>query len=363
MTTTAQSLYYLHTMPGLEQVAWSEITQRFPRAVFGSIKQVPQKNGLLLFRSADDPQALLDLRCAEDLFIVAARGFKVAPNEQGLRQIYAAVRNAKGARAALATWEDVYGNLEQPATFRVVVREQGAAGQMRRDIGRSASDALLDGWPGRWSRVEEEADVELWVNLLGEELLCGLRLSRAEMRHRDYKVQHLPASLRPSVAAAMVQLTQPAPADVFLDPMAGAGTILLERAAFGAFGRLIGGDNSPDALDALDANMRSVPSGVELHEWDARALPLEDSSVDKAALNLPFGRQISPGENLRALYAATFAELARVVRPGGIIVALAADPSAVDGALRASPPLHMTKRLEVNVLGYDAVVSVIKRGA
>ena len=357
-----QHLYYVHTMPGLEQVAWSEITGRFPRAVFGSIKQVPQKNGLLLFRSADHPQDLLDLRCAEDLFIVAARGFKVAQGEQGLRQIYAAVRNAKTASASLAAWEDVYGNLEQPATFRVVVREQGTSGLMRREIGRAASDALLDGWPGRWSRVEEEGDIELWVNLLGDELLCGLRLSRAEMRHRDYKVQHLPASLRPSVAAAMVQLSQPAPTDVFLDPMAGAGTVLLERAAFGPFERLIGGDNNPEALDALGTNMRSVRNGVELHEWDARALPLEDGAVNKAALNLPFGRQVSPGENLRALYAATFAELARVVRPGGIIVALAADRSAVDAALRASPPLHLTKRLDVNVLGYDAVMSVIKKG-
>jgi 23S rRNA G2445 N2-methylase RlmL len=348
-------------MPGLEQVAWSEIAGRFPKAVFGSIKQVPQKNGLLLFRSDDHPQDLLDLRCAEDLFIVAARGFKVAHDERGLRQIYAAVRNAKGVRPALGAWEDVYGDIQQAASFRVVVREQGDGRLMRRDIGRAASDAVLDGWPGRWQRVEEEGDIELWVNLLGDELLCGLRLSRAEMRHRDYKLEHLPASLRPSVAAAMVQLTQPAPDDVFLDPMAGSGTILLERAAFGPFARLIGGDNNPDALDALDVNMRSVRSGVELHEWDARALPLEDASVYKAALNMPFGRQISPGENLRALYAATFAELARVVRPGGSIVALAADASAVDAALRASPPLRLVKRLSVNVLGYDAVMSVIKR--
>ena len=356
-----QQLYYVHTMPGLEQVAWSEIAQRFPHAVFGSIKQVPQKNGLLLFRSADHPQDLLDLRCAEDLFIVAARGFKVSPDERGLRQIYAAVRNAKNASAALAAWEDVYGDLPQPATFRVVVREQGASTLMRREIGRAVSDGMLDGWPGRWSRVEEEGDIELWANLLDDELLCGLRLSRAEMRHRDYKLEHLPASLRPSVAAAMVQLTQPAPSDVFLDPMAGAGTILLERAAFGPYARLIGGDNNPEALDALGANTRSIREGLELHEWDARTLPLADDAVDKAALNLPFGRQISPGENLRALYAATFAELRRVVRPGGSIVALAADRAAIDAALRANPPLRLVKRLAVNVLGYDAVLSVIKR--
>ena len=41
---------------------------------------------------------------------------------------------------------------------------------------------------------------------------------------------------------------------------------------------------------------------------------------------------------------------------------LAADRSAVDAALRASPSLHLTKRLDVNVLGYDAAMSVVKKG-
>lgn len=353
-------MYYVHTLPGVEPIAWDEISARFPGASYGSRKLVPEKNGLLLFRSDAHPQDLLDLRCAEDLFFVAARGFKVASGPQGLRQIYAAVRSSKEVRNALATWEDVYGELEFPATFRVVVRETGDTRLMRADIGRAASDAVLDGWPGRWRQVPEEADIELWVNLLGEELLCGLRLSRADMRHRDYKQRHLPASLRPSIAAAMVFLTRPAANDVFLDPMAGAGTILLERAAAGPFEQLLGGDNSNEALDALEANTRGLRGNIRLRAWNARTLPLDDMSIDKAAVNLPFGRQLNSGENLRALYTDVLAELVRVLRPGGTFVALTSDTAALESALRANPALNNIKRYPVNILGVDATITVLK---
>lgn len=356
-----QQLFYIQTMPGIDPIAWDEVQRRVEDATQAGRKVVPQKNSLLLFRSAVDPQQLLDLRAAEDLFVVAARGFKIAHGEQALRQIYAAIRYAKGIGRSLDAWEDVYGPLQFPATFRVVVREVGAGNLMRRDIARAAADAVLDGWPGRWRRVDEDADVELWVNLFGEELLCGIRLSRADMRHRDYKLQHLPASLRPSVAAAMVQLSQPSGDDVFLDPMAGAGTILLERLAAGPVKRLLGGDNDPDALDALEANLRRVRGPIKIDEWDARELPLEDASVDKVVTNLPFGRQISPGANLRALYSDVLLELERVVRPGGRLVLLAGDAGQIDAALRATPSMRLIKRYPVNILGYDAFISVIGR--
>lgn len=357
----AQRLYYVQTIPGVDPLAWSEIARRFPDATQAGRKVIPEKNVILLFRSESDPIDMLDLRASEDLFVVAARGFKISPNQQGLRQIYAAIRHSKQAKHVISVWEDIYGDLSFPATFRVVVREVGASNLMRRQIGQAAADAVLDGWQGRWRRVEEEADIELWVNLIGEELLCGLRLSRAEMRHRNYKTQHLPASLRPSVAAAMVHLTQPNENDIFLDPMAGAGTLLLERSAIGSSRKLIAGDNSEEALNALQSNLRQLDDDIEIYEWDARSLPLEDASVTKVATNLPFGKQISPGENLRALYSDLMIELERVVRPGGKIVLLSGDAGLVDSALRGVPAMRLLKRYPVNVLGYDAVISVIAR--
>ena len=78
--------------------------------------------------------------------------------------------------------------------------------------------------------VNEDAQLEFWASLIEDELIVGVRLSDNEMRHRDYLPASVPASLKPTVAYAMITLTEPAADDVFLEPMCGAGTILIERA-------------------------------------------------------------------------------------------------------------------------------------
>jgi tRNA (guanine6-N2)-methyltransferase len=82
-------------------------------------------------------------------------------------------------------------------------------------------------------------------------------------------VSHLPASLRPTVAAAMVLLSDPRPDDVFLDSMCGGGTLLIERAQFGRYGLLLGGDIEPRALEASRRNIGPRYRPIQIHHWDA----------------------------------------------------------------------------------------------
>jgi 23S rRNA G2445 N2-methylase RlmL len=227
---------------------------------------------------------------------------------------------------------------------------------MRRDVGRAVADAVRDGWPGGWRPVDEGADVEVWATLVEQELVCAVRLSDASMRQRD-KVRHLPASLRPALAAAMVTLTDPAPDDVFVDPMAGAGTILLERAAVGPFAELHGGDINGEALAAMQENLRGVRGRIVTSRWDARRLPLEDGSVDKVAVNMPFGKQVGDEARLPELYREVLAEIARVLRSGGRLVALVGDARILENARGASArSLRPGPRHRVFVLGQGAMI-------
>jgi 23S rRNA G2445 N2-methylase RlmL len=232
----------------------------------------------------------------------------------------------------------------------------------RRELATAVADAIIAGWPGRWRQVAEDADIEVWVNLLAGELLCGVRLSGADMRQRRGDLdtatwQHLPAALRPALAAAMVMLTRPAADDVFLDPMAGTGTLLVERAAAAPFQRLYAGDNNPDALAALSTNTRNISGDLHCEQWDARALPLPDQSVDKAAVNMPFGKQVAATSNLPALYQPVLAELQRVLRPDGRLVTLVGDLHLLDAArARAAPHLCPEPSHRVQVLGQTAFI-------
>jgi 23S rRNA G2445 N2-methylase RlmL len=360
-------LYALQTLPGLGTLAWREAelalagdTERGgPRLV--GIKAVPGRNDIVMFDHRGGPRRLLGLRASEDVFAVAARGYRVAPDDRGLRQIYAAVKGSDSIQSALDAWRRATGGRTggakpQGGTFRVIARSVGKQKFMRRDVGKAVADAVRDGWPGTWRLVEEDADVEVWATLVEQELICTVRLSDASMRQRG-KARHLPASLRPALAAAMVALTEPERDDIFLDPMAGAGTLLVERAAAGPFAEIHGGDISPEAVSAMQENLRGVKGRIITSRWDARRLPFEDGSVDKVAVNLPFGKQVSDVAVLPDLYRATLAEIARVLRPGGRLVALAGDARTLESARAAAArSLRPGPRHRVIVLGQGAMI-------
>jgi tRNA (guanine6-N2)-methyltransferase len=359
-------LYALQTIPGLGTLAWREAeaalaegAERGPKLV--GIKAVPGRDDIVLFAHKGGPRRLLGLRASEDAFAVAARAYRVAPDERGLRQIYAAVRNSEDTQSALDAWRRATGarssaGKPQGGTFRVIARSVGRQKFMRRDVGRAVSDAVRDSWPGTWRPVDEDADLEIWATLVEQELICAIRLSDASMRQRG-KTRHLPASLRPALAAAMVALTEPERDDIFVDPMAGAGTLLVERAAAGPFAEIHGGDLSTDAVNAMKENVRGIKGTVVTSRWDARRLPFEDGSVDKVAVNLPFGKQVSNAAQLPELYRASLAEIARVLRSGGRLVALAGDARALESARAAAARvLRPGPRHRVIVLGQNAMI-------
>src|SRR5262249_30409800 len=160
--------------------------------------------------------------------------------------------------------------------------------------------------PTSWRPAEENAAVEVWLTIQGATAFCGLRLSTRQMRHRTYKVEHIPASLRPSVAAAMVRLGGVGPGMVVADPMCGAGTIVGElmevlRARKGQGVKVLAGDCDRNAVRAADINLRRMPIDL-LARWDATRLPLADGCLDRVISNPPFGKQLGEPEAMASLY-------------------------------------------------------------
>jgi len=100
-----------------------------------------------------------------------------------------------------------------------------------------------------------------------------------------------------------------------LDVGCGAGLdALLAAAKTGPLGSVIGVDFSTTMLDRArhGATEAHLPN-IEFREGDAERLPIEDASVDVALVNGIF--------NLNPMRDAIFRELARVVRPGGVVYA------------------------------------------
>ena len=142
-----------------------------------------------------------------------------------------------------------------------------------------------------------------------------------------------------------------------LDPLCGAGTVLIERAQLGRYSLLIGGDHDPAALAAARENIGPRYKPIELHQWDAVALPLPDASVSKVVTNLPWGIRHGSHEENRRLYPRLIAEFKRVARKGGLIVMLTGETRLM-GDLMTRGRFRPEKIVHVTILGAPAAVYV-----
>ena len=352
--------YYIQTMPGVEQIAWLEIKRRLPQAVFKEYLFAKDKNGIVVFDFPGASSELLALRTAEDVFLLALHEDKVPRGWDGLDAVADLFRESVALQQAVAVVAR-QRKLRGPLSYRVVTRKEGQHQYRRKDF----EEALVKGLGRRrkenWYLVEEDADLEIWANLLGSVLLCGVRLSDRAMRHRDYKAIHLPASLRPSVAAAMVLLSEPHADDVFLDPMCGAGTILAERIMHGPYQAVLGGDILFDRARAGYQNMAALANPSLVCCWDALSLPLAAESVHKAVSNPPFGKQLGSRELIIKLYPGFLAELERVLKPGGRAVVLSSEYELIKEAVRQRGQLQITRGYSISVLGQWARIYIIDK--
>ncbi|MBA4603810.1 HEAT repeat domain-containing protein [Thermoactinomyces mirandus] len=123
------------------------------------------------------------------------------------------------------------------------------------------------------------------------------------------------------VARAMVLCSNPKTDDVFVDPTCGSGTLLLDRMMIGPYEKLVGGDRDSEAIETAKRNLQGV-NNVQLYQWDAASMKLENESVTVIAANLPFGRRVGSHEGNVDLYPSLLKEIMRVLRGNGRVVLL-----------------------------------------
>src|SRR5438874_8480371 len=206
---------YAMVHSGLEDVAGDEIT----RDLRGEVKK--SGRGIVAFRVDEITHDLLKLRTTEDVFLLAWGTDELTHRASiDLDKIRNWTRRAPWDQL-LKIHHAVHPKPKGKPTYRLVTQMAGTHGYHRHDAGKMLAEGLADVFPASWKPAEENAAVEVWLTIAGTQAVCGLRLSDRTMRHRPYKREHLPASLRPTVAAAMVRLAGIAPGSVVLDPMCG----------------------------------------------------------------------------------------------------------------------------------------------
>jgi 23S rRNA G2445 N2-methylase RlmL len=346
--------------PGLEEIAGDEIT----RDLAGQVRKTSE--GIVIFRLDKLDERILSLRTTEDVFLFAwgTDQLTYRATDQDLIERWTA--RAPDWPHLLRLHQAIRPRLKGRPTYRLVTQMEGEHGYLRKHAREALARGLARHIPDTWREAEENAFVEIWLTIHEATAICGVRLSDRTMRHRVWKMEHRPASLRPTLAAAMVRTAAVKPTQLVVDPMCGAGTILAEQLAYadrfrGQGVRVLGGDIEYAAAKAATLNLRKIGAPL-VCQWDVRRLPMASGEVDCVLCNPPFGKQLSSPGEVGPLYKAMVREMDRVLRSGGQAVLLVSDGQALRAAVD-HVPWRSTRRINVRILGQRAQISVWRKAS
>ena len=274
-------IYSIFVIGGLENIARQELNSRFGESE--EFKIILRKPRRIVFQYTGNPRDLLSIRSAENLFLVIRHIPKITRSRSSLASIRQSLTRFN--------FEDVMGvcrqvglRIKKRVQFRVITRMAGFRNFQKRDLQQVVERVLVE---RGWKLTESNTGIDVWNEVYGDDAYISIRLSSTDFAQRSRKQVNLSDSIKPTLAYSMVRLSKPHPNDVFLDPMCGAGTILLERANSGRYKYLIGGDLSKNALDATLNNFGRQHQPCQFFLWNVQSLPLKPRSIDKIVCNLP----------------------------------------------------------------------------
>lgn len=162
-----------------------------------------------------------------------------------------------------------------------------------------------------------------------------IRTTPLPLSTRSWRKINLQGALNATIAAAMVELTEPTPQDAYFNLMCGSGTLLIERAAWGPATAIAGNDNDPGVLEIADVNIKAAgyTDDIELLMMDIKQMELPDGVVDVITVDPPWGQVIGTGSLVDVLYPPIINEAARIAAPGCRMVAISHAIHAFERAL------------------------------
>ena len=292
---------------------------------------------------------LLGLRTVDDVFIHVATWSGIGrPRDvlSVLRAVSASLDLCEAAAACAGIRP-----IGRPPVFSITANFVGKRNYTTQEIKRICAEGIAasHNWP--YTPDDSVADLNVRVFIEHATAVVGVRLGKRPLHRRSYKQSHVPGSLKPSVAAALLSLVEVEPGMRVLDLCCGGGTILIEAAMRGAVAH--GGDNDPVTAAAAQTNIDAAGVPIQIRLWDAQALPIPARSIERIVSNLPWGRQAGVAVSLASFYQRVCAEMRRVLAPGGRVALLTDAPHLV-----AFRDLDCTEQIEISLFGQTPMITV-----
>ncbi|WGP06215.1 methyltransferase [Bacillus subtilis] len=332
LATGNSQLILVRTVTGLEPLAAAEMAEAGHRVIDISTRQLIIEPTAVSIITAPP-------RLADDLFLIAADVPDPGRTKADLATLVGALQRTLAVPLAHDPGETIsvsasflgrrtYSRFDiEDLAGRVIAEHTGGCYHSRRDGTR----------PPR-----QRAD---WrVVLDGTRTRIAMRPFDAPLHRRDWRARTVTGSLHPPVAAALARLARIEPGHRVVDPLCGAGTILLEAQGLEPDTDYLGIDHDPTAIAAAEANTASRRAEITWHRGDARDLLDSGTRVDRIVTNPPWDVRVRIDG-----FRSHLCLWRRALNPDGLLVAIVNQEQAQ--LLRGEARWHIIAIHEIAVAG------------
>jgi 23S rRNA G2445 N2-methylase RlmL len=311
-------------LPGMEAILARELRRCF-HGRSGRLSDTGRAS--LRFEYEGPLGDLLGLRTAHAVYLALAfsgRRPTALLGHQNLRALLERINVIRGLHPAGAVCTFRFGAAgRDTSTFRRLATELEAQSGLRHDP--DDGELLI--------RIRQSVEPDDgWEALL--------RLSPRPLSTRAWRVANYPGALNATIAAAMIELTQPRQDDRFINLLCGSGTLLVERLLRCGAAEALGVDISREALDAARANLTAagLTHRARLMESDAVLTGLDMARYTALCADLPYGNLVGSHRDNLTLYPLLLAEAARMAAPSARFAVITHEiklfGAALEGAAR-----------------------------
>ncbi len=340
-----QAYYLAEVVEGLESIAFSDINQEF------SVNLIENLQGKIIFDYKGNIRRLRELKSVKNIYLFLAQ-FKKEDVEK------TSVLIEKLDKIDISYLTSLFQGKDSKFTFFLNLRElKGSSARIQ--LSRTFKQWLIK--KTQWLAVPKGYNVEFKIIPNKDSFLLCLKLVNFLNYGREWRKFLVSTSLEPSLAYLMCFLSGMSSNDIFLDPMCGSGTIIIERALAGPYKKVIGSDIDRKAIQSAKINIKGVRQEIEIHQWDAISLPLKENSVTKVVVNMPYGIRVGKHDLNLKLYSLFFQELKRILRDKATIVVLTQEKKLIYQILKENREFQLKKQITINMGGLKPDIFVLTK--
>ncbi|GAB4283865.1 MAG: hypothetical protein Kow0081_0680 [Candidatus Dojkabacteria bacterium] len=209
---------------------------------------------------------------------------------------------------------------------------------------------------------KDHTNLDFRINIENDNFLLSVKIFQKSLFTRRNKFKSDKGALRPTIAAAMLNLAlakmEPVSTISMVDLFCGTGTFLYEAALIKNYNfYLVGNDIDEDKVRIAKQNVGKVSTNFSITNNNAVRSGLKNNSFNLAVSNFPWGKQVKL-YNKSDFFSNVLEEYSRICTKDAVFCFISKDPALIRKYLKDFRGKLQIREMEIGYLGHNPTITL-----